>query len=186
MIKSIKLFLLLLIAPTILELNSQALPKDFTQIDQNILNKHIIEEVNILRKRKKRPPLKNDFKLHKAAQDHAQYLSKKNTLTHFQNIKKKKTPADRLSFYKIDFVSCGENVQYIQPKYPFKLKKEKSAIPFNTYERLAKVLVTNWRHSKPHLKNMLSNVFSRCWTSTFYSKDKENFYAVQVFAKYEH
>ena len=51
MIKSIKHFLLLLIAPTILELNSQALPKDFTQIDQNILNKHIIEEVNILRKR---------------------------------------------------------------------------------------------------------------------------------------
>ena len=130
MIKKIKLFLLLLIAPTIPELNSQALPKDFTQIDQNIINKHIINEVNILRKRKKRPPLKNDFKLHKAAQDHAQYLSKKNTLTHFQNIKKKKTPADRLSFYKIDFVSCGENVQYIQPKFPFKLKKRKISDSF--------------------------------------------------------
>jgi uncharacterized protein YkwD len=162
----------------------QALPEDYSAIDHSILNKHIIKEVNTLRKSKRLQALSNDTRLFKAAEDHACYLTKKKSLLHTQHKKNKKNPWDRLSFYEVQFNSCGENLQYIQPMYPFQLKKEKQATEFQTYERLAKVLVTNWRYSKMHYKNIINKYFTHSYVICCYDPEGKRLIAVQLFASY--
>ena len=162
----------------------QALPEDYNAIDHSILNKHIIKEVNALLKSKRLQALSNDTRLIKAAEDHACYLTKKKSLLHTQHKKNKKNPWDRLSFYEVQFNSCGENLQYIQPMYPFQLKKEKQATEFQTYERLAKVLVTNWRYSKMHYKNIIHKYFTHSYVICCYDPEGKRLIAVQLFASY--
>ena len=72
--------------------NAQQLPENLKDIDHKILNKHILSEVNILRKKKRTKALTNDIRLTDTASDHAKYISTKKKLTHKQTKRAKRDP----------------------------------------------------------------------------------------------
>ena len=164
--------------------NAQQLPKNLKDIDHKILNEYILNEVNIIRKKKRTKALKNDKRLEAAARDHALYLYSKQTLTHKQAKKDKKNPWDRLKFYKLSFKTCGENIQYLYPNAPSPTKKEIKSSKPNTYEYLAKVLVTFWAESKGHLFNMVHKDFTHTYVVTKVDEKDGRLYAVQLFTSY--
>lgn len=164
--------------------NAQQLPENLKDIDHKILNEHILSEVNILRKKKRRKALTNDIRLTDAGKDHAEYLSAKKTLTHRQTKKAKKNPWDRLQFYKLSFKTCGENIQYIYPSSPPPMKKEIRPSKPNSYEYLAKVLITIWAESKGHLLNMVNKDFTHTYVITKVDDKDARLYAVQLFTSY--
>jgi uncharacterized protein YkwD len=172
------LLLLLFIFPFILL--AQDLPYDQMQIDAEILNNQIIKEVNKLRKKAKQDSLVTDSALSNAGKDHADYLAKKQTISHFQKAKNKETPNNRVEFYGGSYSNLGENIQFFNSKTPIKLKGEKQATPITDYERLAKAMVLNWKKSKLHYKNMISPDFTRSWTEISIDPKTGNVYAVQL------
>lgn len=141
--------------------------------DGKLLNEYILKEVNKHRKKAKVPALKNDGLLHLAAEDHVNYMSNKDKLTHFQRNKFKKTPKNRVDFYGEQFDLVGENVQQNWLKI-----SEKKFI--KNCEELAKTLVTGWRNSPPHYANMIYEGFTTTYTAVNINSDGK-IYACQLF-----
>jgi len=63
-----------------------------SSLDGDLLNEHILKEVNKLRKKVKVDALVNEKALAAPAKDHVIYISVKKKLTHFQRKRIKKTP----------------------------------------------------------------------------------------------
>lgn len=150
-----------------------------TTLDIEVLNKHILFEVNQLRRKSKVPLLQNEKDLWLAADDHARYMAKNNTITHFQRDKTKKNPKNRVDFYGQQFDIVGENVQLNNLNTQSKPKNK--LYPSNdTYETLAKQLVLAWKNSPPHYANMISSNFSTTYTAIVVGTNGE-VYACQLF-----
>lgn len=162
---------------------------DRDSIDIPYLNKHILIEVNKLRKKAKVPPLINDSLLFAPADDHVNHLLKKERISHYQRFKwKKKSPKNRTDYYGAFFDIIGENVlqNYIDPPKP-KRKKDPTQ---HTYKTLAEKLVLQWKNSPPHYKNMITPHYLSTFVSIAVNEDGE-LYACQLlggshyFDKYE-
>ena len=125
-----------------------------SQLDVEKLNDLILKEVNSLRSRKRLDTVLLDNELKAAADDHAQYMSTNQIMTHDQKLRVKRTPYDRVKFYKGSHNEVGENIQVYDLEYA--LKKSKGRL---TYERLAKNMVKVWIKSKPHYANLISPGF---------------------------
>lgn len=139
---------------------------DWKNYDVNQLNDYITIEVNKLRRKAKVDTLVYQPLLFKAAQDHADYMVKRNMLTHYQKIKQKKTPKNRVDFYGEQFASVGENVQVLSLKnVPKQFQKQGVPTTIDSYEMMAKILVLNWKNSPPHFKNMIHPDYSGTLTS---------------------
>src|SRR5690554_415913 len=82
-------------------------PLNNDNIDPGILNKFIQKEINSLRKKAKVDPVNTEFALSFAAADHSVYMLTKKKLTHFQRLKVKKTPKNRVDFYGAQFNLVG-------------------------------------------------------------------------------
>ena len=153
----IKYTLLFLISYLILigNISGQIILPNDSEIDLELLNTHILNEVNLLRQTAKTPPLSNQILLKPASEDHASYMLDHEKTTHFQKNKIKKTPQNRVNFYGEQFSLIGENIQmtYLSLCFEKKSKRQKKGIV--TYESLAKELVLNWRNSPKHYKNII-------------------------------
>lgn len=128
---------------------------DTNNFDVDELNRYVLEEVNKLRKRNRVDTLSEDHSLDRAAQDHADYMSKEEVLSHAQKSKLKNKPYDRVVFYGGTHSAVGENIQLV-PLYQ-KVDKSKGRL---TYQKLAKELVGNWKKSTGHYKNMINPDFT--------------------------
>ena len=149
--------------------------------DTELLNKYILEELNVLRKKKRAKPLENNPSLLEAAKDHALFLTTSRQLTHFQNRnKKKKTPDDRIQFYGGNFDVVGENIQQINVDDIFD-EVARDATPTLIYQALAKILVENWRKSPPHYKNIIDKEFQFTYTAIAINENGRIF-ACQLFS----
>ena len=157
---------------------SQDKPIDYNQIDNKLLNKFVLQEVNALRKKKKVAPLDNEILLVPAANDHTNYMSSNDVMTHYQKYKIKKTPKNRVDFYGEQFDRVGENVQVNHVKNKLKVKRKEKAI--ETYSELAKSLVYNWEHSPPHYKNIITPDYKTTYTS-IQVNDEGRIFACQLF-----
>lgn len=151
------------------------------EIDLVELNNYILKEVNLLRVKNKVKPLKNNDLLDIAALDHAKYLSKKQKLTHFQKWnKEKRNPKNRVDFFDLPFKLVGENIQVVSLLTLNRaFENERKITDFNVF--LAKALVENWRKSKPHFLNMISESYTYTWTAIDMDKN-QNIYACQLFS----
>ena len=138
-----------------------------------LLNSLIIKEVNKYRKKAKVEPLYHDTALKPAATDHSNYMTEINQITHFQYIKDKKTPKNRVDYYGEQFNLVTEN---IQQTYLFLKGKHE----IKTCEDLAKVLVKNWKNSRPYYENMIRAGFTTTHTSVNIDS-KGKIYACQLF-----
>lgn len=160
-------------------------PFSSSSIDVDILNEHILEGVNKLRKKAKVHRLRNETALLPAADDHANYMLKKTKLTHNQRKRIKKTPKNRVDFYGQQFNQVGENVQLNNLNLN-RSSKDKKNPRLDTYERLAEQLVLGWKNSPPHYANMISPNFQTTNTAIAIGENGE-VYACQLFggSKYE-
>lgn len=153
---------------------------EITQIDKELLNKFILAEVNKIRKKEKAEPLENQSELLPAAQDHADYMRRKAKLTHFQRFNRyKKTPKNRVDFYGRQFAVVGENVQLNNLRLNA-VPGDKKNPPLTTYEKLAQELVTTWKNSPPHFRNMINPEFKSTYTTVSVTETGE-VYACQLF-----
>jgi len=159
---------------------AQTTINDIYNPDPTVLNKFILQEVNKIRKKEKVEPLENKTELLLAAQDQAEYMLRKEKVTHFQKFnKKKKSPKNRVDFYGRQFNTVGENCQQTNMKIG-NSPTDKKDPPITTYEQLAEVLVANWKSSPPHFQNMISSDFMTTYVAVAVNADGV-VYACQLF-----
>lgn len=155
---------------------------DMTNLDEVKLEKMILSQVNLLRKKKRLKTLRLDSILSYAASDQADYLLKKNRLTHNQPNKKKKTPIDRTDFYGGNFEYVGENVAYTYYNKSVNSAQFKNKVEIiTTYAQLANHFYWLWKNSKPHYKNIVDREFELTSIRFSYDKKRQKIYAAQVF-----
>jgi uncharacterized protein YkwD len=145
-----------------------------TEIDLNQLKTKILQLVNEERKAVAVASLTLDTFLLKAAEDHAKYIAKVQTLTHEQTNSKKANPKDRVYFYGgNDFNLVGENLLFTGIKNQVYSNEDLDA--------LALKIVQLWKKSPNHLKNMINPKYT--FTEIGFSIDWENkkVYVVQLF-----
>ena len=143
-------------------------------IDLTQLKTKILQLVNEERKSVASPSLTFDTFLLKAAEDHAKYIAKVQTLTHEQTNSKKVNPKDRVYFYGGNaFELVGENLLFTGIKNQIYSNEDLDA--------LALKIVQLWKKSPNHLKNMINPKYT--FTEIGFSIDWENkkVYVVQLF-----
>ena len=162
----ITLFLLLL--------STLSFSQNQNKIDVEKLKKKVYQLVNEERSNNDRKILGLDAYLKKAADDHAKYIAKAQTLSHEQTDAKKQSPKERVSFYGGNsFVLVGENLLFTGIKDQIYSEAD--------LDTLALKMFNLWKKSPNHLKNILDHQYF--YTEIGFSIDWENkkIYAVQVF-----
>lgn len=128
------------------------------------------------------PGWKQHEVLSKAAADHALYLLKKGSLTHFQNKKAKYSPQDRVIFYGGKGFYTGENVAEHPILVPLYKIKGQTIERVTTYEESALLFVQQWLGSPSHRKNLLKAQYILNGIGVAYDKKTQRIYAVQLFS----
>lgn len=144
-------------------------------VDLKLLEKKLIDEINNHRVSLNLKSLEQENTLTLAAEDHNFFLLANKTLTHFQPIKEKKTPFDRVKYYggKI-WMRVGENIlsRSLNKNY-----KE------NELSFLAKDLFLQWKNSPGHYKNMIDKNYTHQGLRIIFDSKINKIYATQVFGK---
>lgn len=162
----ITLFLLLL--------STLSFSQNQNKIDLEKLKTKVYQLVNEERSNNDRKVLGLDAYLKKAADDHAKYIAKAQTLTHEQSDVKKQSPKERVYFYGGNsFVLVGENLLFTGIKDQVYSKTDLDALALKMFNL--------WKKSPNHYKNMIEHKYF--YTDIGFSIDWENkkIYAVQLF-----
>ena len=162
----ITLFLLLL--------STLSFSQNQNKIDVEKLKKKVYQLVNEERSNNDRKVLGLDVYLKKAADDHAKYIAKIQTLSHEQTDAKKQSPKDRVYFYGGNsFVLVGENLLFTGIKDQIYTEADLDALALKMFNL--------WKKSPNHLKNILDHQYF--YTEIGFSIDSENkkIYVVQMF-----
>ena len=144
------------------------------KIDLEKLKTKVYQLVNEERSNNDRKLLGLDVYLKKAADDHAKYIAKAQTLSHEQTDTKKQSPKDRVYFYGGNsFVLVGENLLFTGIKDQIYSEADLDALALKMFNL--------WKKSPNHLKNILDHQY--LYTEIGFSIDWENkkIYAVQMF-----
>lgn len=144
------------------------------KIDLEKLKTKVYQLVNEERTNSDRKVLGLDSNLKKAADDHAKYIAKIQTLSHEQTNVKKQSPRDRVYFYGGNsFVLVGENLLFTGIKDQIYSETDLDALALKMFNL--------WKKSPNHLKNILDHQYF--YTEIGFSIDWENkkIYAVQLF-----
>ena len=144
------------------------------KIDLEKLKTKVYQLVNEERSNNDRKLLGLDVYLKKAADDHAKYIAKAQTLYHEQTDAKKQSPKERVYFYGGNsFVLVGENLLFTGIKDQIYTEAD--------LDTLALKMFNLWKKSPNHLKNILDHQY--LYTEISFSIDRENkkIYAVQMF-----
>ena len=144
------------------------------KIDLEKLKTKVYQLVNEERSNNDRKVLGLDAHLKKAADDHAKYIAKAQTLSHEQTDAKKQSPKDRVYFYGGNsFVLVGENLLFTGIKDQIYSEAD--------LDTLALKMFNLWKKSPNHLKNILDHQY--LYTEISFSIDWEHMkiYAVQMF-----
>lgn len=155
-------------------LSTLSFSQNQNKIDVEKLKTKVYQLVNEERSNNDRKVLGLDPYLKKAADDHAKYIAKAQTLSHEQTNSKKQSPKDRVYFYGGNsFVLVGENILFTGIKDQIYSETD--------LEALALKMFNLWKKSSNHLKNILDHQYF--YTKISFSIDWENkrIYAVQVF-----
>lgn len=145
-----------------------------SKIDLEKLKTKVYQLVNEERSNNDRKVLGLDTYLKKAADDHAKYIAKAQTLSHEQTVAKKETPKERVYFYGGNsFVLVGENLLFTSIKDQIYSETDIDALALKMFNL--------WKKSHNHLKNILDHQYF--YTEIAFSIDWENkkIYAVQLF-----
>ncbi len=141
------------------------------------------EGVDRLREKKHLDPLIQDSILTLAAQDHADYLTKNKTLSHFQKKHpRKKTPFDRINYYGGDhFKQVGENIVMSYVMVPIKIRGKIQT--YEEYQETAEGLVKDWKKSRVHYNNIITRAYNQTGLAISFDQKSMQIYGVQVFGQ---
>lgn len=153
------------------------------KFDAALLENLILEKIDSVRLAHKKSVFTSDPVLQQAATDHAVYLAKKQTLSHFQDGNKKKhNPQDRVVFFGGKGYQTGENAAEHPVKALLVKQKWSNITKVNDYEQSALLFVQQWVNSPMHFKNLMRDDYSRTGMGVSYSPKNNRIYAVQVFS----
>lgn len=156
-------------------------PVNLSKPDSALLEVLTFHAVNELRHEKNLQDLIWDDVLIRAAKDHADYLIKEKKLSHYQTIKGKRTPADRVKIHGgIIYSAIGENIVEIPLGKTLNIKGLKRSSL--TYQSSAKTMALAWKNSPGHYKNIISKNFNCSAIAVTYDSSSQRLIAVQVFA----
>jgi len=138
------------------------------------------QSVNTLRQNKKLPDLVWDDVLYRAAIDHAEYEIHEKKLSHYQTLKGKKTPAERVKIHGgLVYTAIGENIVAITLGAQVISKGlTRSTV---TYEAAAATMASLWKSSPGHYKNIISKNYNCTALAVSYDSVQQRLIAVQVF-----
>ena len=160
-------------------------PDNFNSL---VFEKALFDKVNELRKSKAKNPYIFNQMLHKAAEDHANYLLKTGTLTHEQDNLHSKTVYDRVRKYiKNARFSVGENLArtfVLKPSLNYMEDGNASMSTAFTYEEAVEYLFNAWLQSSFHKKNMLHEKYSISAIAVVFNQEDSSITAVEVFAHF--
>lgn len=158
----------------LLVISTLSFSQNQNKIDLEKLKTKLYQLVNEERSNNERKLLGLDAHLKKAADNHAKYIAKAQTLSHEQTVAKKETPKERVYFYGGNsFVLVGENLLFTSIKDQIYSETD--------LDVLALKMFNLWKKSSNHLKNILDHQYF--YTEIGFSIDWENkkIYAVQLF-----
>ena len=158
----------------LLVISTLSFSQNQNKIDLDKLKTKLYQLVNEERSNNDRKILGLDAHLKKAADDHAKYIAKAQTLSHEQAVEKKETPKERVYFYSGNsFVLVGENLLFTGIKDQIYSETDLDALALKMFNL--------WKKSPNHLKNILDHQYF--YTEIGFSIDWENkkIYAVQLF-----
>lgn len=181
----LKRYLVFLLLIASLDVSSQS---PYDKIDPDHFNieylEHLVKiKIDSVRHSHSLYTLVNDSILYVAAKQHANYLVKKNILSHFQKNKSHANPQSRAEYYGAQNYFVGENVASVFILTPTKSKRMKKPHINETYEDAALELAIGWVKSKPHFKNIKYKKYQITGLALAYDSDKKNIKAVQMFAE---
>lgn len=158
-------------------------PIDEKKFDNDLLQKLILEKVDSLRLAHKKSVFRADSIMQLAAGDHARYLAKKQTLSHFQDGSKKKyNPQDRVVYFGGKGYQTGENAAEHPVNVLLHLPKGVTINRVESYEQSALLFVQQWVNSPMHFKNLMRDDYSRTGMGIGFDPKNKRIYAVQVFS----
>ncbi len=155
-------------------LSSLSFSQNQNKIDLEQLKTKIWELINDERVSNDRKLLGLNAVPKKAAEDHALYIAKTQTLSHEQKEAKKTSPKDRVKYYGGNtFVLVGENLLFTGIKDQIYSEEDLDALALKIFNL--------WKKSPNHLKNILDHQYF--YTEIGFSIDWENkkIYVVQLF-----
>ena len=158
----------------LLLLSTFSFSQNQNKIDLEKLKTKVYQLVNEERSNNDKKLLGLDTYLKKAADDHAKYIAKAQTLSHEQTDGKKQSPKERVYFYGGNsFVLVGENLLFTGIKDQIYNETDLDALALKMFNL--------WKKSPNHLKNILDHQYF--YTEIGFSIDWENkkIYAVQLF-----
>lgn len=160
---------------------------DSNNVNEALVQRLFLKELNQLRKSKAVPTLVNDDVLMRAANDHALYCKKQNRVTHFQNDNPEKYDVTkRVAYYNGNHSIVGENCLMTFLQQPFTDPKTQKLVTITTYQQLAHQLFEQWKNSPGHYQNMVYYPYTNTALAISLSDNKKTIYAVQVFASYQY
>lgn len=158
-------------------------PINENKFDAALLQQLILEKIDSVRQAYKKPGFTEDAILQRAAEDHANYLAHKQTLSHFQDGNKKKhNPQDRVVFFGGEGYLTGENAAEHPVKVLLRLGKGMTINRVENYEQSALLFVQQWVNSPMHFKNLVRDDYSRTGLAVALDGKENRIYAVQVFS----
>lgn len=153
------------------------------KFDAVLLQRLILEKIDSVREAYQKPGFAEDAILQRAAEDHATYLARKQTLSHFQDDNKKKyNPQDRVVFFGGKGYLTGENAAEHPVKVLLRMGKGMTVNRVENYEQSALLFVQQWVHSPMHFKNLMREDYSRTGLAVALDGKENRIYAVQVFS----
>jgi uncharacterized protein YkwD len=146
-----------------------------------LLEQLVKERVDSVRQKKRLPALVLVDHLQEAASTHAEYVARKNSISHMQR-GKLRTPADRVASAGGNRNAyIGENILYTYYGKPVMPRKGQPLYIEYTYDQLAARMAVMWVGSSEHYKNIKKKAY--LYTGVAIAVGAENkVYAVQVFS----
>lgn len=158
-------------------------PINEKEFDAHLLQELILEKIDSVRSAYQKPGFRQDSILQQAAEDHANYLAHKQTLSHFQNGNKKKyNPQDRVLFFGGKGYLTGENAAEHPIKVLLHMGKGMTVNRVEDYEQSALLFVQQWVNSPQHFQNLMKDDYSRTGLAVALDPKENRLYAVQVFS----
>ncbi len=166
-------------------------------INQRLLNRAILAEVNYERCRNGLHPLSAEPRLVGAAEGHSKWMAKARNVTHKSTIAGRRSPRDRIKRTGIKARTGAENIgmvhRYQVDDIRFIIRNAKAChfvtrtgkrIAPHSYSSLARTIVGYWMRSRGHRANILNAKFTRMGTAAAHDRRAEycgTYYITQNF-----
>lgn len=176
------IFFLLLLLCSFSSFGQTSSPFDANNYNQGFLEHLVKTKIDAVRAKYDCEPLVNDSILFIASTHHANYMERRDGITHMEKDSSEMiTPQNRAEYFGAVNYNVGENVLFM----PFNSKvKSKTGKVFNTntYEELADAIVAGWVNSPGHFKNMITPDYQITGLSLVIDPEHKRIYACQKFA----